>query len=90
MNSWTITLPAELAEFVNEQLACKAWDSVDLLFAAAVAALQSNLEWEDSLDQDQLREQLQHAVDQADRGEMVDGPKFMAQLRERIKAHAGA
>ena len=84
MNSWTVTLPPELADVVREQLAKQSWDSPDMLFAYAIGVMQSHLTLEDSLDEDWLRAELQNGIEQLDRGEGLDGPTAMARLREKL------
>lgn len=84
MYSWTITLPVELAGFVNEQLTKKAWGSADNLFAAAVFQLQNAVAMVDSMDQDWLRAQIQVGIDQADRGELIDGEEVFSRLEREL------
>lgn len=84
MNSWNITLPQKLAGFVREQLATKAWESPDILFASAIATLQSDVTLVDFLDQDWLRAELQMGIDQLDRGEWVDGEEAFERLHKKL------
>jgi predicted transcriptional regulator len=38
---------------------------------------------------EELRQEIQAGVDQADRGELVDGPEVFAKLRTKIRAKSG-
>ncbi len=84
MNSWNVTLPPELAEFVNDQLANKAWGSADNLFAAAVFQLQTAIAMVDSMDRDWLRAQIQEGIDSADRGELIDAEEVFSRLQKEL------
>jgi hypothetical protein len=35
---------------------------------------------------DELRRKIQIGIDQADRGELIDGPRVFAKLRKKIRA----
>jgi hypothetical protein len=40
------------------------------------------------LKRERLRDELRHSAEQAERGELIDSPTFMRQLRERLQAPA--
>ena len=85
MKTYQITLPDEFAAFVDHALAEGKWDTVDYLMMAALVALQDQQDLGANLDQEWLRREVQKGIDSADRGELVDGPTFMAGLIERIR-----
>jgi antitoxin ParD1/3/4 len=86
MESYQITLPHEIAAFVDRVLAENQWDSVDNLVAYALLQVESELERDKPIDLDALRKAIQIGIDQADRGEVVDGPSVMKRLREKLVA----
>lgn len=89
MKAYQITLPDEFATFVDRMIAEKKWDNVDSLFLAAVAQIQSDVEEDEAMtpeEFEELRKEIQIGIDQADRGELLDGPTVMAELLARYHA----
>ena len=86
MKTYQITLPDELAAFVERVLADKTWDSADHLFAYALLQTESELKLDNTTDLEALRSAVQIGVDQANRGEFIDGPTVMKRLRDKLQA----
>jgi Arc/MetJ-type ribon-helix-helix transcriptional regulator len=84
MKTYQITLPDEFAAFVDRVLAEKKWDDVDHLIMYALMQVQDELQADADVNIDQLRKAIQVGIDQADRGELIDGEITMKRLRERI------
>ncbi len=84
-----LNIPSDLQDFMRTLGALPRFASEADILIEALYRFRDEYDLQ-CLKRDRLREELQSAVDQAERGEMVDGPAFMAQLRERAKAHAGA
>jgi len=84
MKTYQVTLPDEVATFVDRALAGKQWDTVDDLVAYALAQLESGLD--EAADPDELRKAVQVGIDQADRGELTDGPAVMKRLRDKLES----
>jgi antitoxin ParD1/3/4 len=85
MKTYQVTLPDEFAAFVDRMIAEGKWDSVDYLVMAGLARLMTEVDHEEIVDKEWLRKQIQIGIDQLDRGEGVDGPAFMARLREKLQ-----
>jgi len=66
----TINLPADVASFVNSQLANGAFQSPDEVLRAAVQSFER--ETERSRQENKLREMLQAAADQVRDGQTID------------------
>jgi hypothetical protein len=79
-------LPNELAAFVDRAVAAKEWDTIDDLVAYALLRVETELALEGDADVDSLRKAVQVGIDQADRGELVDGPAVMKRLRDKLEA----
>ena len=92
MNTWTVSLPPELATFVTEQLAQKKWVNADLLFAAAISGLKHAEATTDTMDNDWLRAQIQAGMDQINRGELLEENEvfddILKDLREPLQKTA--
>jgi Arc/MetJ-type ribon-helix-helix transcriptional regulator len=86
MKTYTITLPDEVAEMADRAIASKRFESMDHLVLYAVAQVESELNLDAVADQEALRREIQIGIDQADRGEMTDGPEFMAGLISKLRA----
>ncbi len=82
MKTYQITLPDDFAEFVDRVLAEKRWDDVDHLVMYASTQAQDELASDADVDIEKLRKAIQIGIDQADRGEMVDGEVTMKRLRD--------
>ena len=86
MKSYQVTLPDEIAAFVDRVLAERKWDSVDHLVAYALLQVESEPTCDDAAELDALRKAVQVGIDQADRGELIDGPTVMKRLRDKLEA----
>ena len=67
-------------------MAEKKWDSIDQLLAYALLQVESELTLDDDAEFDALRKAVQVGIDQANRGELVDGPIVIKRLRDRLEA----
>jgi hypothetical protein len=86
MKTYQITLTDEFAAFVDRVLAEKKWDDVDHLVMYALGYVEAELEADAHQDIDALRKAVQIGIDQADRGELVDGEITMKRLRDKLEA----
>ena len=88
MKTITVNLPDELAANIEARVANGEYDSRDKAVTLAVAEWLFGLEQPPMIDEDnpRLRAMIQSAVEQVERGQVVDGPKAMAELRERTRA----
>jgi Arc/MetJ-type ribon-helix-helix transcriptional regulator len=86
MKSYQVTLPDEVATFVDRAVAGKQWGSVEDLIAYALLQVEAEMALERDTDVDSLRKAVQVGIDQADRGELVDGPGVMKRLRDKLEA----
>ncbi len=89
MKTITVTLPDELVRHLEQRVASGEFDSFDdaLAYVAAwsIPYTGSNrITAETTIDE--LRAMLQVGIDQADRGEVVDGEEAMDALERRMKA----
>lgn len=91
MKTYQVTLPDEFAAFVDRMIADGKWESADYVVMAALASLMTEVDDVETADQEWLKKEIQKGIDSLDRGEGVDGPTFMAQLREKLqdKVRAG-
>lgn len=81
----SLNLPPEFERAIRERVESGAYASVDDVFAACLKALG---EWEEiqQAKYEQLRADIQVGIDQADRGQLVDGPEALRRIRERFAA----
>jgi Arc/MetJ-type ribon-helix-helix transcriptional regulator len=86
MKTYQITLPDDVAAFVDRVLAEKKWDDVDHLIMYALGSVESELAADADVNIDELRKLVRVGIDQADRGELVDGEITMKRLREKLEA----
>ena len=86
MKTYQVTLPDEVAAFVDRVLAEKKWDTFDDLVQYALGAIETELELEKGQDIDALRKAVQVGIDQLDRGEGIDGEVVEARLRAKLEA----
>jgi hypothetical protein len=86
MKTYQITLPDDFAAFVDRVLAEKKWDDVDHLIMYALMQVQDELAADADVDIDKLRKAIQIGIDQADRGELIDGEITMKRLRDKLEA----
>ena len=85
MKTYQVTLPDEFAAFVDRMIAERKFDDLDHLFLYAIARVEDEMSCDEVVDQEWLRKEIQKGIDQLDRGEGVNGPTFMAQLREKLQ-----
>jgi hypothetical protein len=85
MKTYQITLPDDIAAFVDRVLAEKEWDDVDHLIMYALGYVESELASDADVNLDELRKAVQVGIDQADRGELVDGETTMKRLRDKLE-----
>jgi predicted transcriptional regulator len=86
MKTYQLTLPDEFAEFVDRVLAEKKWDDVHHLMMYALSQVQDELAADAHVDIGALRKAVQIGIDQADRGELLDGETTMKRLRDKLEA----
>lgn len=86
MKAYQVTLPDEFAAFVDRVLAEKKWDDLDQLVLYALAQVQYELETDAEMNAGALRKAVQLGIDQADRGELIDGETTMRRLRDKLEA----
>jgi Arc/MetJ-type ribon-helix-helix transcriptional regulator len=86
MKTYQVTLPDEFAAFVDRVLAEKKWDDLDQLIAHALSQVQDELKSEAATDTDALRKAVRLGIDQADRGELIDGEATFDRLRAKLEA----
>jgi Arc/MetJ-type ribon-helix-helix transcriptional regulator len=86
MKTYQITLPDDFAAFVDKALADKQWDDADHLFLYALARVQEELAADAAADVAKLRAAIQIGIDQADRGELLDGEEVLARHRAKLEA----
>ena len=77
-----ITLSPELEKLVNEKVQTGEFDNAEAVVAQALRAMVERDEDESHLRQT-IREKIDRGVAQADRGEFVDGEKFLEQLHQK-------
>jgi antitoxin ParD1/3/4 len=86
MKTYQVTLPDEIAAVVDRLIADGKFDSVDHLMLYAAVQVEQEIDREEGTDQEWLKQQIQVGIDQADRGELLDGPTVMARLRAKLDA----
>ena len=84
-DSLTVTLPRDLAAFVRERVADGTFPSASALVAEAIVGLQDRVLLRAAKLAD-LRAAIQVGVEQADRGELVDGEAVMERLLAELEA----
>ena len=89
MKTITVNLPDRLVTHLEQRVASGEFDSLDGALASAGASIvpytgENRITAETTADE--LRAMLQVGFDQAERGECVDGPTAMAELRRRTQA----
>jgi|GEM_PF-2377029 len=93
MKTITVSLPEALVEALEARVTAGEFDSFDdALTDAAMDAIpytgSNRVTAETTVEE--LRAMIQVAVDQVERGEVVDGPTAMAELRRRTRARIAA
>ncbi len=92
MTSLAIQLPDDLGQFVSNSVMSGGYHDADEFFISVLTTFkeqaESPLTDEESAKLTTLRADIQHAVDQADRGEVIQGFDMTAFLAERHIEHA--
>ena len=92
MTTLAIQLPDHLSQFVRSSVQSGAYNDADEFFASVLSTFkeqaESPLTEEESTKLASLRADIQHAVAQADRGEVIQGFDMAAFLVERHREHA--
>ena len=93
MKTITVSLPDRLVTHLEERVAAGEFESLDEALAYAGASIvpytgANRITAETTADE--LRAMLQIGVDQAERGQVVDGEEAMEKLRMRMKAKIDA
>ncbi len=78
-NPRTVSLPPDLAQFVAERVGHGGYASADEVIADGIRALREQEEW-----LAETRRNVQEGLEAARRGDLLDGPAVMQQLREKI------
>ena len=86
MKTYQVTLPDEVAAFVDRVLAEKKFDDLENLITYSLSCVETELEDQKHEDTDALRKAIQIGIDQADRGEGTDGEVVMARLLAKLEA----
>ncbi len=85
----SLNVPPEFERAVRQRVESGLYASIEDVFTACLKALN---EWEDvqRAKFENLRAELQIGIDQADRGQLVDGREGLARIRERYAARLRA
>jgi Arc/MetJ-type ribon-helix-helix transcriptional regulator len=86
MKTFQVTLPDEFAAFVDRVLAEKQWDTVDDLVMAALLRLQEEVSEAVEPTGDEVKKAVRVGIEQADRGELTDGPAVFQRMRDKLEA----
>jgi len=78
-----VRLPTELLNFARMQIDGQNFNCIDGVIAEALSRFSSSIEAEKAQNE-WLKEEIQKGIDSADRGECVDGPKFIERLIARV------
>jgi antitoxin ParD1/3/4 len=83
-STMSLRIPPEFERAVMERVESGQYPDAESVLMAMVAAL--DREASDEAERlDTLRREIQVGIDQADRGEVIDGPTAYARLRERAR-----
>ena len=92
MSSLAIQLPDDLSQFVAASVQSGDYQDADAFFVSLLTTFKEQVEAPlseaESTKLAALRADIQHAVDQADRGEVVQGFDVTSFLAERHREHA--
>lgn len=83
-----VYLPADLADFVREQVAAKTFFDPSHLIAEALYHYRDQV-LANGVKLEELRAMIRVGLDEADRGELLDGPTVMARLRAKLGVARG-
>ncbi|MBL9131175.1 MAG: hypothetical protein JNG86_08255 [Verrucomicrobiaceae bacterium] len=94
MTQVAIQLPDELGQFVHQSVRTGGFQDANEFFVSFVASLkeqtESPLTTEEQVKLTSLRADIQHAVAQVERGEIIRDFKMDAFLQERHREHAAS
>ena len=80
-------LKPELADFIQQEMASGRYQSVDEVIEQALNLLVKRVHYEQWIEE--MRQQVDGAIAQLDRGEGVDGEWVIESLRERLHSRKG-
>ena len=88
MKTYQVTLPDESAALVEKMLQDGPWESIDELFLNSIGTLQEDvlIEEEMNLDYDEVRRKLQEGMNSLEKGDMIDGEEYFADLVSRLES----
>ncbi|CAN5705827.1 hypothetical protein BH23PLA1_BH23PLA1_10180 [soil metagenome] len=85
METMSVRLPRELEDLIQKKVESGQYDSPYEVVREALQLLDDR----DKLREirlEELRREIQIGIDQADRGELLDGPEAIDRIREKIRA----
>jgi antitoxin ParD1/3/4 len=84
-----VTLPPEWAQYVNQLVASGRYEFPE---EAVCLALQMLKNWEDlyTIRLEELRKDVAIGLEQANRGELLDGKEVFQRLREKLQARTAS
>jgi len=83
MKTYQITLPDESAALVDKMLQDGPWESIDELFLNSIGSLQEDVEADDNIDIEELREKLLESVENHEQSETMVCNQVLHFLNER-------
>ena len=83
-----VSLPADLAQFVTQLVESGRYHSPEEAVWAGLRLLQDQ-EGLRRLRLEEVRKEIAIGIEQADRGELIDGEDVFARLREKMPKNAG-
>jgi antitoxin ParD1/3/4 len=78
----SVTLPADLEEFVTARMESGRFQSADEVLLDALRIVEEQ-ERERAVSRDELRDLIEAGFEQARRGEFIDGKSFLTDLRDK-------
>ncbi len=88
MKTYTISLPDEIAAFVERAVAEQRFSDPGHVILYALAQLEHQRPVPDPEDVEWVRAQIQVGLDQIERGKVIDGEVVMARLKAKLAAAA--
>lgn len=85
MDTWTVSLPADLADFVKEQLSQKKWDNAESMFAAAISSLKCAQDVNCSMEDHSFRSQIQAGIEEIRRGELLEEHEVFDEVLDDLR-----
>lgn len=84
-----VQLPAELERFLSDLVDGGSYDSRDLAIHDALWLLKSRFDLE-KVRTEELKRLIAVGVEQADRGDVIDGEEVFRRLHEKVQTHSEA